>query len=409
MTRAGTASRRRFKLSSIAIAAGAVALAALAATVTWGGVNKTRLPALALRVSPGNGFAMGNAAVQALAAKAGPTSTAIGRIAVAPDLRELALDGYRREPLAARSLAVLALDAEHGGHAPRARRLMAAALELSRRDSLVNGWQVVDASRAGDLDRTIAALNRAMTTNPASAAVYVPALIKALEQPASVGVMARVLARRPDWELRFWRAAIAEKRVIGNAGRLRVLLERRDEQDAEIDRALLAALAANRQFTAAASLYRRLPGASRIEDAVVRNGAFRALPRWPVFDWDVLATGEYSGTIEPRGNGLIADVVPGTGGLIARQLVILPRRPLRLEARLAHRFEPESNSLWVRLECAVDNSRLLEWQLDAQSFSRSFAPRGPCPYYWLDVSVRSGLAENRAPLALRRIAIVPAA
>ena len=62
----------------------------------------------------------------------------------------------------------------------------------------------------------------------------------------------------------------------------------------------------------------------------------------------------------------------------------------------------------IRLQCATTDARVFEADFTAQVFEREFATSA-CRYHWLDIIVRAGIAENRQPLALRRIAIVPRA
>lgn len=393
----------------VGLIAAAAALALLVAMVTWGGLNKMRQPQLALGAMPTNGFALPQAAVRAAAAQVGDNPGKLTKVSISGAQREAALDGYRREPLASQGLAIAAIAAENHGNAAKARALMGAALELSRRDSLVNGWAVLDASRRNDLEAVIAGLNRSMTTNPAAASIYVPAMVKSLEQGASIAVLARILARRPPWELEFWRAAVVAPQSVGNAGKLRVSLDRRAEEDKEIDRALLAALAARREFATATLLYRAHSDGPRTGPGqIVRNADFAATPVWPPFDWYIMSTGEYGGTIARDGKGLAVEALPGNGGVVARQLVIIPAKPMRLRAALTHSFERDGNRLAIRLQCATTDAQVFEAEFTARTFARDVAPTA-CRYHWLDVIVRPGIAENREPLALRRIEIIPRA
>ena len=392
---------------TIALIATAVAVAILVAMVTWGGLNKLRQPRLALATVPANGFAYAQGVLMAIAGQIGDTPARLAKVSISPAQRRAALESYAREPFSSQGLAITALGAEADGKSARARQVMAAALELSRRDSLVNGWSVLDASRRDDLDVAIVALNRSMTTNPATASVYVPAMVRSLEQGASVDVLARILARRPGWELAFWRAAAISPETIGNAGKLRARLARSSAEDKEIDLALLAALARRREFPTATALYEARSGnRARPGSAIVRNGDFATLPVWSPFDWDVLATGEYSGTVTRDGQGLLVEALPGSGGLVARQLIAVPPGSLRLRATLAHPFERDGNRLSIRLHCATTDARVFEAELTAASFTRDFAAGG-CRYHWLDVVVLPGTTENREPLALRRIEVVP--
>ena len=245
-----------------------------------------------------------------------------------------------------------------------------------------------------------------MTTNPATAAIYVPAMVRSLEQPASVNVLAGILARRPGWELAFWRAAVLAPQTIGNAGKLRARLVRSSAEDKEIDLGLLAALASRREFTTATALYEARSGnRAKQGGTIVHNANFAALPVWSPFDWDVLATGEYSGTVTRDGQGLVVEALPGSGGLVARQLIAVPPGALRLRATLAHPFERDGNRLSARLHCATTDARVFEVELAAVNSTRDFTAGG-CRYHWLEVVVLPGSSENREPLALRRIEIV---
>ena len=392
---------------TIALIAAAAAVALLVAMVTWGGLNKLRQPQLALAAAPANGFAYAQAVLTGISSQIGDTPARLAKVTLSPAQRQAALESYAREPFSSQGLAIAALGAEADGKTARARQLMTAALQLSRRDTLVNGWTVLDASRRNDLDAAIVALNRSMTTNPATASIYVPALVRSLAQDASVDVLARILARRPTWDLAFWRAAVVAPQTIGNAGKLRARLVRNSPDDKEIDRVMLGVLALQREFATATALYQARSGErSAAGSAIVRNADFGAAPVWPPFDWDVMATGEYSGTLPRDGQGLTVEALPGSGGLVARQLVAIPPGQMRLRAALAHPFERDANGLAIRLLCATTDARVFEADLTTASYSRDFAAGG-CRYHWLDIVVRPGTTENREPLALRRVEIVP--
>ena len=392
---------------TIALIVAAVTVALLVAMVTWGGLNKLRQPRLALAAVPTNGFAYAQAVLTGISSQIGDTPARLAKVTISPAQRQAALNSYSREPFSSQGLAIAALSAEAEGKTARARQLMNAALELTRRDSLVNGWTVLDASRRNDLDAAIVALNRSMTTNPATASIYVPAMVKSLAQDASVDVLARILARRPTWDLAFWRAAVVAPQTIANAGKLRVRLVRTSADDKEIDLAMLGMLALQREFATATALYQERSGVrSPAGSAIVRNADFGTAPVWPPFDWDVMATGEYSGTLLRDGQGLTVEALPGSGGLVARQLVAIPPGPMRLRALLAHPFERDANGLAIRLLCATTEARVFEADLMTATSTRDFTASG-CRYYWLDIVVRPGATENREPLALRRVEIVP--
>ena len=394
---------------TFALIAMAAALAMVVAMVTWGGLNKLRQPQLALAAVPANGFAYAQGVLKGIASQVGDTPGQLAKVVISPAQRRAALESYTREPFSSQGLAIVALGAEADGNSARARQLMTAALALSRRDSLVNGWSVLDASRRNDLDAAIVALNRSMTTNPATAAIYVPAMVQSLRQDASVDVLARILARRPTWELAFWRGAMVAPQTIGNAGKLRARLVRGSQEDKDIDRALLAALAQGREFATATALYQARSGTRSARDgAIVRNPDFGTAPIWPPFDWEVLATGEYSGAIARDGQGLTVEALPGSGGLVARQLVAIPAGAMRLRATLAHPFERDGNRLAIRLQCATTDARVFQAELTATGFARNFAASG-CRYHWLDIVVIPGATENRETLALRRVDIGPVA
>ena len=394
---------------TFALIAMAAALAMVVAMVTWGGLNKLRQPQLALAAVPANGFAYAQGVLKGIASQVGDTPGQLAKVVISPAQRRAALESYTREPFSSQGLAIVALGAEADGNSARARQLMTAALALSRRDSLVNGWSVLDASRRNDLDAAIVALNRSMTTNPATAAIYVPAMVQSLRQDASVDVLARILARRPTWELAFWRGAMVAPQTIGNAGKLRARLVRGSQEDKDIDRALLAALAQGREFATATALYHARSGTRSARDgAIVRNPDFATAAIWPPFDWEVLATGEYSGAIARDGQGLTVEALPGSGGLVARQLVAIPAGAMRLRATLAHPFERDGNRLAIRLQCATTDARVFQAELTATGFARNFAASG-CRYHWLDIVVIPGATENRETLALRRVDIGPVA
>ena len=125
----------------------ALAIAVTAAVTAMGAIAKDKAPALAVTLSPMNGFAAESLAAASV-----------------------------EEPITPEAVAVLAL----GERENRQRELMSLAHLLSRRQPLITGWLIVDSGERNNIPAVLDHYDTLLRTSSSAAPVVIPTLARAL-------------------------------------------------------------------------------------------------------------------------------------------------------------------------------------------------------------------------------------
>lgn len=263
----------------------------------------------------------------------------------------IARQALRREGTASNAIATLGLDAQARGDTPLAQRYLDIAQRLSRRDVAVQLWAIEDAVGRGDIAAAVTHYDIALRASHDTRQLLFPVLASAIADPAIAGPMTRLLAtQRPYWtaDFIFFLAGKAPDPGVAASFFDRLDAARIPISDAARS-VLITSLVAKGEVDRAWQIYAtRHPTADRrrSRDARFANVQDSRSP----FDWQLFGDNGLSTSIErgTTGNVLAFSVPPGAGGLLARQMEILPPGSYRLRSSTSDITAPASvRPMWV--------------------------------------------------------------
>ncbi|MCW3835399.1 hypothetical protein ACFQ1E_07355 [Sphingomonas canadensis] len=366
-----------------------------------GGVAKGSSPALALSVSPRNGFAYQNLAAQKLIL----AGTNFQNGGAAAGQAALAREALRREPYAVTAISILAMASEARGDGRRAGELFRMANAFSKREQIANSWLILDSSKSGDGAAALRLVDEALRVRPDQATLYVPALAQGLAQPGVVPFFRAALARNPDWSGQFWSAVTEVPAALPNAVQLREQMLGGTKEAGDIDRELVLALVKNERFDLAMQLGRRFAPID-LSVGLVRNPGFAEEETLPPLDWDLLSDGRTGAALDPVAGVLEVSAESGSSGVVARQLVEVPPGDYALLAKLATATLPSGSELLFHLRCAgAGATPPLLARLEGEVDLRFTAEPDSCRYRWLEIEFSAIDASSSASARLGDVRI----
>ena len=337
-------------------------------------------PGLALRIDPGNAEVAASRAEQLL--RENPANRA--------EAEAVARRALRRSPVSAAGARMIATARDVAGDPVSARRLMAYSERLSRRDLPTQVWLIQDAVQHNDVARALHHYDIALRSSDASKALLFPVLIKALDQPDVVRGLVDILTARPNWGPSFLEQTYAAPNLDGFAALLRGLGARGYGVPPDVLAGAEARMVDAGRYEAAWQIYgTRHAHAARL---AVRDPDFSRLGTSDgPFGWTILAGNGVS--VEPRrfaGNDTLAyRAATGSGGVLARQLLILPAGTFRLSGVVPDIAEG-SPPILIRLRCAGSDVPISTITAGAPSFTQAFSVPQACRAQWLDLVAEAG-------------------
>ncbi|WP_116092024.1 hypothetical protein [Sphingomonas crusticola] len=342
-------------------------------------------PALALRIDPTNAEVAASRSEQLLRTDPSPANRTLSE-----QLARRALD---RSPTSAAAARMLATTRDLAGDPSSARRLMRYSESLSRRDLPTQLWFIEDAVRRNDVPQALHHYDIALRGSVTTAPLLFPVLVAALAQPPVVEGLIDTLRAKPRWADAFLNQASHDARDFDGLARLLVGLARHGYPLPDTTIALATA---------------RMADAGRYDRAwetysASRHGAVRSGLRDPdfarlgenatPFDWAILPGSGIAA--EPRLEGpasrLAYHAATGAGGVVARQLLLLPRASYIVGGRAFN----AASAAQLRLTCAGGGAVIATIPIEnggehgAAFASRVTVPAG-CTAQWLEVVVDGG-------------------
>ena len=376
-------------------------IAVVSGLTAMGAVAKNKAPALAITLSPTNGFAAENIASKsvqmAIAENAGQFPDRID-----PEVTALARQAFIAEPATPEAVAVLAL-----GSAEQYRReLMSDATLLSRRQPHVTAWMIADSGAQRDIPALLNHYDSMLRTSRSAASAIIPVMAEALTDENFIPPFTSLLGKQPPWAYQFWGAVVRTPEAVGNAARLREALYKPNESDDIYrDAGLIRALISNQQFEVAEALYHLLAG-QKEAGSLLKNGSFDKEPEYYPIEWQLFSTGEYGAAV--RGGKLELSAIRNSGGLFARQLVKLPAELMTMDIKPSDPI-PDNARMIVSLRCAqkMDNAPQpirIPLEKEIAGLQINNATSG-CSFYWLDINGRASENGGGFDIALDSISL----
>lgn len=265
----------------------------------------------------------------------------------------LARQALRQDPTAIAAVLTLGLNAQVRGHTTEARRLLAYAERLSRRDLQTQIWAIEDAVGRGDVAGTLRHYDIALRTSRGAPDLLFPVLGSAIADPTVRVALVKVLAAKPAWGP-FFADYVADSGPDRRAtAKFLTGLQRVGVPVSEgAQAAIVDALTAQGLIDVAWAYYAAVrPGVDRRQS---RDPRFSAAITTPTpFDWTPINDGGVTTSIQRGGEGGIFDFVApaSVGGPLLQQKQLLPPGDYRLEGRSIGIDQPEeSRPYWV-LSC----------------------------------------------------------
>lgn len=348
----------------------ALAISMFVATVTTVTVNQVRAPGVVPLVSGlPIGWAQATLAYQDLTVKIARAPTVLPDTQISESQADLAMKAYAAEPLAVQALAIIGLNAQREKNDKLASDIFQRAGALSRRNQLVNAWLVQDYGIKQDNARAFERLGQSIQTEPKALDVYAPRMAAALSDPRAPRLLAPLIGLQLEngqrWTDSFWDYVVKSPASLRNAADLRILLidapyYQRSVQPADPN--LLSALVKALHFDKAYALAQRLRsaqpdnrdnGSVGTSAEVLRNHEFASEPQLPPFDWSVLSNASFGGYVDTKSKAMVISALPGSGGVVAQQLINLSPGSYTLRTSIAAGKPGQAAPLRMRITCAT--------------------------------------------------------
>lgn len=307
--------------------------------------------------------------------------------------RDLAHYSYRKEPLLASSVGLLAMSSGEGISASTRESLLEQAGRLTRRNSLVAINLIESAALRGDDRAFFAWLSRLMLTKESARQTYGTAMAKATARDGAVEALLPVLGSKPPWADQYWRLIAGNRDSLVNGAELRIELSRAPWLQTRVtpaDDVLTRALVNAGQFQTAKRIAAALqPRLIKQADNILRNGNFTAAPVLPPFDWQLTGSGSLGSSIDARQKNLRISAIPGARGAAARQLLRLEPGKYALGWSASSDEPFAADVLSLRFVCASPasgSSAPISLPLTMGKQQRaSIHIAGSCRWYWLSI------------------------
>jgi hypothetical protein len=396
--------RRLFLVVPFVLVAGLLTI-----SISRASLQRFDRPDLALTLQPWDARAQARAAYKVFQdVQRGPSRLA--------EVERLALDALRRDPTVVSAWSTLGLVAIERRNVERAAALFSFSGRLSNRDLPTQLYQIEERVRANDIPGALRYYDIALRTNDDSYPVLFPVLVAATANDGILGPLGALLNTRPPW-----RRAFLEQLVAGPPDAARfvqltgIIAGSMNEDEKSLTAQAMRQMVDRRQYQAAAGVYRLL---ARTPPQLVRNGAFDRPNAYPPFDWLLQSGADLGAEQLPLEGGTEGRLriygVSGGGGLVARQLLLLPPGRYQIAALITPGDDARPAPLSWSVQCTNEQSTLLLRQelAPAARPSRptvSFSvPAGGCAAQWLDLSLRSDFQPRAAAsmvddIVIRRI------
>ncbi|MBP2513744.1 hypothetical protein J3A66_002006 [Sphingomonas sp. PvP018] len=340
MSRSDTLKRRSRKewAGRFALTSGIAVLAFQSVAFSIAQVATKTRPAFADALAPYDG--------RLSAAHAGTLITPKASARDLAEARKLSLDALHRDPTAVIAAVTLGLGTAADGNEAHARRLLAYAQMLSRRNDQIQLWSIEDAVAHGNVTTALRWYDVTLRTKPRMGDMLYPVLTQAAHDPAIRTVLVHTLAAKPLWADSYITYVAAQKNDLQNTSTFFLALGARGIAVPEpVRAAVVNALLDAGKVSEAWNYYATLrPGVDRSR---ARDPHFTASLETPsVFDWTPVNGVSIATSFQrtPNGGSFEFSAPASIGGVVLQQIQLLPPGTYRLAGRSSG-IEQEARAL----------------------------------------------------------------
>lgn len=308
---------------------------------------------------------------------------------ISDEVKALSRLAFQQEGSAAGALRLLALS-EQAKMPQTAQKLMENTVNVSRHDEPAVLWLMQHYAQANDVKGSLRMFDIVAHTRPIYTAQIMPFLVDVLKNNAMVDDYYAVLKEKPIWEDLFWKELNLhpESLVNGSQLRMRIAKDRKLQFNKE-DREITSALVASKNFDQAILFYQnRNPSNGQPgTQSLIRNSDFSKPSVAPPLDWQVISSANYGAALFPKQKSLEISAVPNISGVVARQLVKLPKGVYQIRAKYHDDTAMDPVPLRVKIRCAENNQENIFFDIDARNYSKAFEQDINCSYFMIELAV----------------------
>lgn len=366
-----------------------ILLAAAAAWFGYGAIShslanavRNSSPERAHRLAPGDGRIAAALSSHLFGTDATPQDRA--------QADKLAHAALRRAPLAVSALSTLGMNLQLRGDTPAARRVLAYAQKLTRRDLRTQIWSIEDAVARNDIPGALNQYDITLRTIRGAPDLLFPVLTGAIVEPSIREALVRKMAVDAPWGRDFVIYAAAASPDTQAVLELLNTMRHADIAVPEVaSQRLVDALLAREDVERAWRYYATIrPRAMRAASRDPRFTVRHAAPT--VFDWRLVDDAALTVAMEPSDQGGRFDFAsaPGAGGAALRQMQALPPGDYLIQGAASVEQTDAPLPYWL-LACA--NGRELgrvEMTSRAGRFAGTVHVPQDCPVQSLTLMVR---------------------
>lgn len=329
----------------------------------------------------------------------------------------LAERAFAGEPLAAAAFPILVQSLAAEGKIQQSEKLLTLTGELTRRDSLLNAFQIDAEVKRNRPEHLVKLFGRAMAVNYEVRSFYMDRMAGATANPAAIDGLVPMLGGRPRWERAYWDAVLNRPEILPQAAGLRRRLagppwNRRTPNDVDVD--IVARLTSARNPQIAYDLARALGLRKPAGGNMLLNGGFNEKKQFVPFDWEVIQSGEVGASIDAKAGTMLVSGLASTDGVLFRQLVdVGSAGRYRLSWDMTGLLQSPGALMKFRLACAeakgFGHSAAAIGLTDGKAWSNIDVDPSGCRWHWAQVELDttqsdSGLDALIEQLDLRRAA-----
>lgn len=273
---------------------------------------------------------------------------------------DFARRAYLREPVSVTAIRQIGFATELEKGVSRARAVLRQSEKLSRRDFQTQLWLIEDAVNRGDVGGALQHYDVALRTSKRAPQVLFGPLTVATADPALIRPLAQTIGRQPPWGNAFLLQAASTSAAPRNMVRLiSMLLAAGYPVTPLAIQSLEGRLIESGDYSAAWSLFVAAFPAAR--QTIIRNTNFQDMAsEGMAFGWSFDVSGSATGIVidDRQGRRLGFSAPVGTGGIVARQMLLLPPGTYRLSSNVVENNQAGDSAPAWQLRCVNKNDSL---------------------------------------------------
>ena len=319
-------------------------------------------------------------------------------------------------PTSARAMWLLAKGFESGGNPAGARRVMARADNLTRRDGAVQLWLGSDALRRREVAVGLDHFDKMLRTNPDAAMQMLPRMVGVIAEPEGRAALLPYVRADNAWYEGMLGAALNSQLQAADVSALlsaaTVLPDSKTARS--LYRNLVSKLANERSYRSLLQLWPKLPGASDRAWQTIEPRPIVESEAYPPVDWSFAAFGNRRTELRELDGGEIgleAFASPGTTGVSATKLLRPSDGARSLEWRVIEQISNPGGSAFWQVTCinepeegdSVQSVNLLS-EAQQRRRMRMDLPEN-CPFVRVDLRISGGIGREDSRLLIDGILV----